>query len=248
MKESIENKVAENFANKLKDLQKDGHYENVESYDLSLKGNNLNIKLNENTTMAPTAEELDELETKFYNLVGACEKYDYECRSKFSDIYLVYLDDSGSYHNYYDEDWECVGDSTEIEDNAIDGVSLDKLHAEGGRAFIKFTKYSLDKIEDALNGDGKLVGVMCEYLAQEADPKDLFMSKLKRNNFIKKFCDKYHLSPMFYIGSRNSGDEEWDDNWVDICNEIWNNAFDIWDGISYDECTITGPFGEKYES
>lgn len=47
MKESIENKLAENFANKLKDLQKDGLFENVESFDLSLKENKLNIKLNE---------------------------------------------------------------------------------------------------------------------------------------------------------------------------------------------------------
>lgn len=47
MKESIENKLAENFANKLKDLQKEGLFENVKSFDLSLKENKLNIKLNE---------------------------------------------------------------------------------------------------------------------------------------------------------------------------------------------------------
>ena len=47
MKESIENKLAENFANKLKDLQKDGLFENVNSFDLELKENKLNIKLNE---------------------------------------------------------------------------------------------------------------------------------------------------------------------------------------------------------
>lgn len=47
MKESIENKLAENFANKLKDLQKEGLFENVKSFSLSLKENKLNIKLNE---------------------------------------------------------------------------------------------------------------------------------------------------------------------------------------------------------
>ena len=47
MKESIENKLAENFANKLKDLQKEGLFENIKSFDLSLKENKLNIKLNE---------------------------------------------------------------------------------------------------------------------------------------------------------------------------------------------------------
>lgn len=223
VEESIENKLAENFANKLKDLQKEGLFESIKSFDLSLNRKGINIKLNENIA-TPTVEELSQLETQFYNLVGACEKYDYECRSKFSDIYLVYLDDSESCHNY-DEDG----------------------NPEGGRSIIEFTKYSLDKIEDALNGDGKLVGVMCEYLAQEADPKDLFMSKLKRNNFIKKFCDKYHLTPMFYIGSRNRGDEEWDDNWVDICSEIYDDYFNESDDSYYDECTMTGPFGEKYE-
>ena len=40
----------------------------------------------------PSVEELDDLSTKFYNLVGACEKEDYEYRSKYSNIYLVYLD------------------------------------------------------------------------------------------------------------------------------------------------------------
>ena len=31
-----------------------------------------------NTSMIPSVSELDELSTKFYNLVGACEDYDYE--------------------------------------------------------------------------------------------------------------------------------------------------------------------------
>lgn len=96
---------------------------------------------------------------------------------------------------------------------------------------------------------------MCEYLAQEADPKDLFMSKLKRNNFIKKFCDKYHLIPMFYIGSRDRGDKEWDDNWLDICTDIsayfyaidHKDDSDDSDNFEYDEGVIIGPFGEEYE-
>lgn len=48
IKESIESKLAENFANELKNLQKEGLFENVNSFDLSLKNNRLNIKLNEN--------------------------------------------------------------------------------------------------------------------------------------------------------------------------------------------------------
>lgn len=48
VEESIENKLAENFANELKNLKKEGLFENIESFDLSLKNNRLNIKLNEN--------------------------------------------------------------------------------------------------------------------------------------------------------------------------------------------------------
>ena len=70
----IESKLAENFANELKNLQREGLFENVKSFDLDFTGKGINIKLNENTNMMPSVEELDELKTKFYNLVGACEK------------------------------------------------------------------------------------------------------------------------------------------------------------------------------
>lgn len=233
VEESIENKLAENFANELKNLQKEGLFENVKSFDLDFTGRGINIKLNENTNVMPSVEELDELETKFYNLVGACEKNDYEYRSKYSNIYLVYYDDSEKYPTF-DEDG----------------------HPNGGKIVEKFPIYSLDEPKEALNGKGRLAGVMCEYLAQEADPKDLFMSKLKRNNFIKKFCDKYHLTPMFYIGSRDRGDKEWDNNWLDICTDICAYFYDIdhqddsddSDNFEYDEGTIIGPFGEEFWS
>ena len=47
MKESIESKFAENFANELKNLQKEGLFENVKSFDLDFNGRGINIKLNE---------------------------------------------------------------------------------------------------------------------------------------------------------------------------------------------------------
>lgn len=216
VEESIESKLAENFANELKNLQREGLFENVKSFDLDFTGRGINIKLNENTNMMPSVEELDELKTKFYNLVGACEDYDYEYRSKYSNIYLVYLD------------------------NQSEGT--------GGTAEIDFPMYSLDKPEEALNGDGRLVGVMCEYLAEEADPKDLFKSKLKINNFIKKFCNKYHLTPMFYIGSRDKGDKNWEKKGADICCDIWETVYDPDIDGYYDFCEISGPFGVEYDS
>ena len=47
VEESIENKLAENFANELKNLQKEGLFENVKSFDLDFTGRGINIKLNE---------------------------------------------------------------------------------------------------------------------------------------------------------------------------------------------------------
>ena len=47
MKESIESKLAENFANELKNLQREGLFENVKSFDLNFTGRGINIKLNE---------------------------------------------------------------------------------------------------------------------------------------------------------------------------------------------------------
>lgn len=43
----IESKLAENFANELKNLQREGLFENVRSFDLDFNGRGINIKLNE---------------------------------------------------------------------------------------------------------------------------------------------------------------------------------------------------------
>ena len=43
----IESKLAESFANELKNLQKKGLFENVSSFDLNFNGKGINIKLNE---------------------------------------------------------------------------------------------------------------------------------------------------------------------------------------------------------
>ena len=47
VEDSIENMLAENFANELKNLQKEGLFENVKSFDLDFNGRGINIKLNE---------------------------------------------------------------------------------------------------------------------------------------------------------------------------------------------------------
>ena len=49
VEDSIENTLAENFANELKNLQREGLFENVKSFDLNFNGKGINIKLNEGT-------------------------------------------------------------------------------------------------------------------------------------------------------------------------------------------------------
>ena len=46
--QNVELALAESFEKTIKSLQKEGLFENVSSFDLSLKNNRLNIKLNEN--------------------------------------------------------------------------------------------------------------------------------------------------------------------------------------------------------
>lgn len=49
MNKNLEATLAESFEKTIKSLQKEGLFENIESFDLSLKNNQLNIKLNEGT-------------------------------------------------------------------------------------------------------------------------------------------------------------------------------------------------------
>ena len=70
MKESIESKLAENFANELKNLQREGLFENVKSFDLDFTGKGINIKLNESINSHDTPF-LFFLKTKQY----LCEEF-----------------------------------------------------------------------------------------------------------------------------------------------------------------------------
>lgn len=66
MKKTIENKLAENFANELKNLQKEGLFENIKSFDLDFTGKGINIKLNENTNVMPALREGSNLRSYLY--------------------------------------------------------------------------------------------------------------------------------------------------------------------------------------
>ena len=66
-------------------------------------------------------------------------------------------------------------------------------------------------------------------------------------------CPRSLAWDRLQIGSRDSGDEEWDNDWLDICTDI--SAYFYWidhpddsddsDNFEYEEGVIIGPFGEE---
>lgn len=133
---SVELALAESFEKTIRNLQKEGLFENVSSFDLSLKNNRLNIKLNENEDKSayrwgvnyehtfedisdeladdpnyiPEPDELFKTEDEAYD--ACCNFMDREPTS-FCEI--VYLDEnnewqiSSSYSGYYGE-WQAEDD------------------------------------------------------------------------------------------------------------------------------------------
>jgi hypothetical protein len=140
--------------------------------------------LHENATSF-NLEDLNELKTAFYNLANKCEKEDYDYRIKYVNVSLVYLDKVCRVAEAPD-DVECYH-----EDDDVVAV-FDSI---GDRHF-----------EDL--PEKNYIGVLFDYQAQDANPYNSFMKKLKRNNFINRFCRKYHLVPFYNIccRDRNGGD------------------------------------------
>ena len=123
-KKLIESKFAENFANELKNLQKEGLFENVKSFDLNFNGKGINIKLNEGIYVwgANFGHNIDDdiednKDIDYYTArpdklfkseeaaIRACEKYCDANPSDYCEV-LYYLADSGwqvseSYDGFY---------------------------------------------------------------------------------------------------------------------------------------------------
>lgn len=130
-------------------------------------------------------EDLNELKTAFYNLAEKCEKEDYDYRIKYINVSLVYLDKVCKVAEAPD-DVECYHEDDDV-------VAV-------------FDNISDRHFEDL--PEKNYIGVLFDYQAEEANPYYSFMKKLKRNNFINRFCHKYHLTPFYNIccRDRNGGD------------------------------------------
>lgn len=144
-------------------------------------------------------EDLNELKTAFYNLANKCEKEDYDYRIKFINVSLVYLDKvckvaEAPYDvEYYHEDDDVVA----IFDNI------------GDRHF-----------EDL--PEKNYIGVLFDYQAEEANPYNSFMKKLKRNNFINRFCRKYHLVPFYNICCRDRNGKDFMENFEEFVRDNYS--------------------------
>lgn len=154
--------------------------------------------LHENATSF-NLEDLNELKTAFYNLANKCEKEDYDYRIKFINVSLVYLDkvckvaEAPYAVEYYHEDDDVVA----IFDNI------------GDRHF-----------EDL--PEKNYIGVLFDYQAEEANPYNSFMKKLKRNNFINRFCRKYHLVPFYNICCRDRNGRDFMENFEEFVRDNYS--------------------------
>ena len=166
-------------------------------------------------------EDLNELKTAFYNLANKCEEEDYDYRIKYINVSLVYLDkvckvaEAPYAVECYHEDDDVVA----IFDNI------------GDRHF-----------EDL--PEKNYIGVLFDYQAQEANPYNSFMKKLKRNNFINRFCRKYHLTPFYNICCRNRNGSDFLENFEEFVRDNYS-VFNIPFGPGIDVVAKEPLFGDE---
>lgn len=98
MNKNLELILAESFEKTFKDLQKEGLFENVESFDLDFNGKGINIKLNENSLSRD--EIIEKLNNIYYEI------YDIAKEERDEGLYRA-LYDLGAIYN--EEDLEEQG-------------------------------------------------------------------------------------------------------------------------------------------
>lgn len=144
-------------------------------------------------------EDLNELKTAFYNLAEKCEKEDYDYRIKYINVSLVYLDKVCKVAEA-PYDVECYHEDDDV-------VAV-------------FHNISERHFEDL--PEKNYIGVLFDYQAQEANPYNLFMRKLKRNNFINRFCRKYHLTPFYNICCRDRNGRDFLENFEEFVRDNYS--------------------------
>lgn len=107
---NIEQKLAESFEKTIRNLQKEGLFENIKSFDLDFTGKGINIKLNESsesskTSTTPFMDEIFSLAQKIY-------------------IFDEIIDKWPDSYDYYSEVAESVGDDY---DDIKDMFDFDQL-------------------------------------------------------------------------------------------------------------------------
>ena len=144
-------------------------------------------------------EDLNELKTAFYNLANKCEEEDYDYRIKYINVSLVYLDkvckvaEAPYAVEYYHEDDDVVAIFDNIGDRHFENLP-----------------------------EKNYIGVLFDYQAQEANPYNSFMKKLKRNNFINRFCRKYHLVPFYNICCRDRNGIDFIENFEEFVRDNYS--------------------------
>lgn len=166
-------------------------------------------------------EDLNELKTAFYNLAEKCEKEDYDYRIKYINVSLVYLDKVCKVAEA-PYDVECYHEDDDV-------VAV-------------FDNISDRHFEDL--PEKNYIGVLFDYQAQEANPYYSFMKKLKRNNFINRFCRKYHLTPFYNICCRDRNGRDFLENFEEFVRDNYS-VFNIPFGPGIDVVAKDPLFGDE---
>lgn len=111
----IESKLAENFANELKNLQKEGLFENVKSFDLDFNGNGFNIKLNESESIF-SKKLLNNLKGEWFKICKDAVGHN----RRYGERYFIDKDDVSAY--FINASLDNEGDYSEICLNLISGA------------------------------------------------------------------------------------------------------------------------------
>ena len=215
LKESknLEQKLAESFEKTIRNLQREGLFENVKSFDLDFNGKGINIKLNESRPGNRNVAHRYESFKKHSNLK------ENESKTPLTDMILNLMSQEGW---LYDEDWPyCRFDSAKFYDEVSENTGLDyddvkdycwdlvpddlEIHdkiIELGSENYLLKKYgTLENLQKTLDSDGGAEDV-CEDLSSTFDLSDYAY---------EAWADAVDTATS-YIESRNHGYDEDDDD------------------------------------
>ena len=196
----IESKLAENFANELKNLQKEGLFENVKSFDLDFNGKGINIKLN---------ESINEHDTPFLSFLKI--KY-YFCERFFRKLYDV--DNANIVANFQKEVIKkCNISAHELESNTLWKVQCDEFIP-----FILINDEVIFRIIEDHNGESLL---QKEFGSVEALNECInHIDRIQPDNQALERMEKFFS--LFISDVKDWKNKTW--------NKIWSESIDLLSG------------------